>query len=152
VLVIGFGKTGIRGDAGNVQAIADIGCQQFRRHLDVLGNLACVVDDDIPLAAAQRVDLAIAIANERLDVRNPLGTVFAAIEMRYTPTQTQSLLRQMRTDESGAAQNQQGPRLRIGGNRLWQQTIGCETGAQLQNVTACGHGGLRYRYNDRGSL
>ena len=46
----------------------------------------------------------------------------------------------MRPNEAGAAQNQQGFRLRFGANRLLQQAIRGQTGAQLQQVTAACHG------------
>jgi hypothetical protein len=96
-------SSGFQRFARNVQTIAHIGRQQVVGKLDVLGNHSRVVDHDIPLAAAQSVQLTIPVADQRLYVRHSVRAVFATIEMCHPPAKTQRLAREMRTDESGSA-------------------------------------------------
>ena len=71
---------------------------------------ARIVNHNVPLASAQRVELALAVADQRFNARGySIDGGFAAIEVGYLPVQSQSFAGEVGADETGAAQNQQSP-------------------------------------------
>ena len=93
-------------DARDVEAVARVRREQVRRHLRVLRDVAGVVDDDVPLASLQRVELALAVAVQRLDVFDAIRIALAAVEVRDLPAARERELRHVRPDEPGAAEDQ----------------------------------------------
>src|SRR5439155_9298149 len=70
-----------------------------------------IIDNYVPLATFQRVEFAIAIANELFDfVRQFAGVRFAAVERRDLMSAAQRVLHLIWTGESRAAENQNAQR------------------------------------------
>ena len=78
-------------------------------------HVARVVDDHVPVAALQRVEPAVAIAEQRLDARRRLRLALAAIEERHRVAARQRLADEVRADEPGAAEDQDAQRAVAGG-------------------------------------
>ena len=71
---------------------------------------AGIVDDDIPLAPSQRIQLAIPVSNQSLDPREHAGVRAAPVEQRQCVTSLKRVANLMRSDEAGAAQDQDAER------------------------------------------
>ncbi|HEY1874456.1 MAG TPA: hypothetical protein VGG67_08655 [Steroidobacteraceae bacterium] len=69
-------------------------------------NVAGVVDDCVPTAAAQGIELPLAITQQRLDTCDAIRGRLAAVEMRHPPAPALGFLREVRTDETRPAENQ----------------------------------------------
>ena len=58
----GLGEVGVHGDAGDEDVFPDVPLEQLGGGLYLARRVAGVVDDHIPVAALERVDLPVAIA------------------------------------------------------------------------------------------
>src|SRR5262249_45722285 len=65
--------------------LADLRCEQLRGHLHVFWNVAGVIDDCVPTAAAPAIELRLAITQQRLDTCDAISGRLAAVEMRHSP-------------------------------------------------------------------
>jgi hypothetical protein len=62
---------------------------------------------DVPLATFQSVEIAVAVADELLDLRRQFARVcLAAVERRHFVSAAQRVTDLIRTSESGSAENQ----------------------------------------------
>ena len=74
------------------------------RGLHLPWEVTGVVDDDVPIATLQRSSsLAVAIADQRLDVGEQAWVALAAIEQRQLVAAGAQLAHEVRADEAGAA-------------------------------------------------
>src|SRR4029077_3971701 len=90
-------------------------------------------------ATTQRFELPLAVTKQRLDAWHSARSRLAAIEMCYAPATALRVLGQVRADETGSAENQQGLRLRRISERA-QRGRGTKQCRHLQQVTSSGHG------------
>ena len=82
------------------------GASNSRRQPHVARHVAGVVDDHVPLAILEPVDLAIAIALDAFDLGITIRLRLAAIEERERMAAFQRQRRHVQADEAGAAQDQ----------------------------------------------
>ena len=84
----------------------DVPLEQFGREPHLLRRVRGVVDDGIPVAPFQRVDLPVAIADQLLDAGIGLGIALAAIEQRERVAAGLERIDEVRADEAGAAEDE----------------------------------------------
>ena len=78
----GVAEIGVDRDGRHEDVVPDVRRQQRRRVFDVARDVARVVDDDVPLAGGERLEVAVAIAVQLLEVGEAAGVGLAAIEER----------------------------------------------------------------------
>src|SRR4029077_19233442 len=100
-----------------------------------------IIDHCVEAAAAQGIKLTLAIADQRLDVLGSAGGGLAAVEVRDPPAAALRLLGEVRTDEAGAAENQQRSGTGFCQSRR-QRSRGRSPGGELQHDAPGGHGTL----------
>src|SRR5262249_49624829 len=80
--------------------------EQLRRHLDDARHEARRVDDRVPRTAAQRLELAVAIALQLLDVRKQIRMRLAAVEQRQRVAARACRVDDVRPDEVRATEDE----------------------------------------------
>src|SRR5437868_2195519 len=110
-----------------------------------------VVDHRVPLPALERLQVAVAIADELLDVREERGIGLAAIEQRDRVAAVERVLDLIRADEAGAAEDENakwagGLLARRRGEldavrRPYLCRMGAAVGGDAKSYCSAGHGG-----------
>ena len=85
---------------------ADVVAQKFRRVAHMAGDVAAVVDHGVPGAAAQRVELVVTVADQRLHAGEELGVGAAAVEERDVVPPVHGVAHHVGADEPGASQDE----------------------------------------------
>jgi hypothetical protein len=98
---------GIGRDGRNENVLADMAFQHARRVPDPDRQRGRVVDTDVPVAAFQRLEIVVAVAEQLLDGTGPSLFLAAAVEHRDLVSAFQCVADLMRADKTGAAQDQQ---------------------------------------------
>jgi len=91
-------------DRRDEDVAADVGREQLGRRLDQSRHEPRRIDDRIPAAAGQRLEVTVAVAAERLHVRVEAGVRLAAIEQRDGVTARECGVDDMRTEEPDATE------------------------------------------------
>src|SRR5262249_54106445 len=95
---------GVDRERGDEEVAADRRGEQLGRLAPDARHEADVVDDGVPAAAAQRLEMTVAIAVELLDVLEPLGVALAAVEEGQCVAAGARGLDDRRAEVAGAAE------------------------------------------------
>ena len=100
--------------------------------LDLRGVERAAVDDRIEFAAAQGAHVAVAIADEALDLGKQTRAVPPAIQHSDRVAARQRGVNDMATEEDGAAEDEEAHGvLLLGGSDLSVQLSGCQNGSAI---------------------
>lgn len=104
----GFAKIPVDRDAGNKNVARNGTGKKGGCSANVPGNKAGRVDDHVPFATFQRAQIAVAITDERLELRKQLRIGFAAIEERDLVPARGDGIDQMASNKLSASKNEEG--------------------------------------------
>src|SRR6185369_15657502 len=96
----------VNGNARDEEVLANVVLEQLRAQLDLARHVARVVDGHVPVAALERVELAVAIADQRFQILEQAGVAATTIEQRDLMAAGLQRLHEMRPEEAGAAEDQ----------------------------------------------
>ena len=113
--------------------------EQVRAQLDDARHVAGVVDDHVPVATLQGVELAVAVADQRFEILEQSRVAVAAIEQRDLVSAGLQRLDEMRPEKAGAAEDEHAQLLAL--RKGWAaRQCGCSRGCEQLNRFASLHG------------
>ena len=96
----------VHGNARHEDVVTNVVLEQVRAQLDVARHVAGVVDDHVPVAALQCVELAVAVADQRFEILEQPGIALATVEESDLMSARLQRLDEMRPEEAGAAEDE----------------------------------------------
>ena len=99
-------ETRVDGDRRDERVVADVAAARAMRLAHDARHVAARVDDGVEAAPAERVEVAVAVAAQLLDIREELGPRLAAVEERHLVTVVERGVDDMTTEELRPAEHE----------------------------------------------
>ena len=102
----GFGKPGVDADARHQQVALDPPRQALRQAAHLARHVGAGVDDHVPAALRQRGEVAVAVGDAVLGLREQPGPAAAAVQQRHRVPGGQGLVDDVAPEETGSADDE----------------------------------------------